>query len=143
MEMATKKLPDDLSCEPLAYLYGISKNLICQHYRKYGREIPTDFSLDEFDGVNYENSYDEDDEVKRRLNIIIPHMSESCQKLMRAYLLCDDVEEIANSLGYKSQETVHARKNQCLVKLAEIIEKEDPWLAKKLKKQNKKKNNDS
>ncbi len=125
----------------MAYLYGISKNLICQHYRKYGREIPTDFSLDEFEGVNYDNSYDEDDEVKRRLKIRIPYMSESCQKLIRSYSLSDDIEEIAKSLGYKSQGTVHARKNQCLDKIAEIIEEKDPWLAKKLKKRNKKKNN--
>lgn len=147
-EMASKNLPDDLTCPPLVYLFGISKNLICKQYRKYGKEIPTDFNFDENEYLHNEmlnavNDDEDDHQINKRLKNLIPFMSESCQNLIKAYFTNTNAEDIANLLDYKSPTTVHARKNQCLDKLAEIIEKRDPWLAKKLKKRNKKKYNDS
>jgi len=139
IEVATNKLPDNLSCLPLAYMHGIAKNLIRQQYRKFGKEIPVDFSLIENGNLKVEDSVEEDETINWKVKKMMQFLPDSCQKLLKTFSITDDVNEIADLLGYSNAETIHARKFQCLNKLASIITEKDPWLAKKLKKTNSKK----
>ena len=142
LEVATKKLPDTLSRPPLAYLHGVAKHKISEQYRKFGKEIPVDFNS----GKNLYAEMEiqkEEDPILIRVETLLQFLPESCQQLLRAFFSTSNVTEIADQLGYKNIDSIYTRKNQCLNKLDLIIREKDQWLAKKLRKNNNRKKNDS
>ncbi len=142
LEVATKKLPDTLTKPPLAYLHGVAKYKICEQYRKFRKEIPVDFNSD-INSCAEMQIQKEEDPILIRVETLLQFLPKSCQQLLRAFLSTSNLTEIADQLGYKSIDSIYARKNQCLNKLALIIKEKDQWLAKKLRKNNNLKKNDS
>jgi len=132
-ELTFQNIPENINCPPLAYLYGIAKNIVCQEYKKTGKEIPFDSQqMDSF--CHPDSPDDEKDILKERTWIFIAQLPESCRNLLEEFYVSDNISEIAQRLGYKNSDTVYSRKQQCIEKLMDLIEKSDPWLAEKLKK---------
>jgi len=136
-ELTFKNIPENIDCPPLAYLYGIAKNIVCQEYRKTGKEIPFDsLHMDRYHHPDL--PLEEKDIIRERTWIFIAQLPESCRKLLEEFYTTDNISEIAQRLGYKNSDTVYSRKQQCIKKLTDLIEKFDPWLADKINKKKKK-----
>ena len=135
-ELTFKNIPENIDCHPLAYLHGIAKNIVCLEYRKTGKEIPYDNQhMDSFHHPDI--PVEEKDIIRERTWIFIARLPESCRKLLEEFYSTINISEIAQRLGYKNSDTAYSRKQQCIIKLTDLIEENDPWLADKIKKKKK------
>ena len=130
-----KKIPDKLSYSVTAYLLKIAHNVIIEDYHKRKRLIPNELIINNHP---YAELPDDDENILYdRLYKHIVKQSPVCQKLFHEFSHTDNMEQLAEAMDYNSKAGASQQKKRCLDKLYEHIEREDPELAKLLKKRKK------
>lgn len=133
-EVFKMNIPNELDKSPLAYLYGIGKNLLKQEQKKMGREILMgNNSMDNFANTN-DIDGDENSVLMDRLRLSFNKLPNSCRKLFICLSEKENIMEAIEFLQYNNSETLSSRKHQCLKRLKKIIKQDDPGLAKILGK---------
>ena len=116
-----------LNCSFYTYLYSVCRLLWLKQLekRKKSQEYMDDseklIDMDNDDILKFYN-------VNERYVIYQDHfkkLSQNCQKILELYMARIQLKEIANILGYKSDQYVKKRKHQCKEKLVNSI-KNDP-----------------
>jgi len=130
-----KKVPDKLNFSVTAYLLKIAHNIIIEDYHKRKRMIPDELIIN-----NHPNAELQDDDENILYDRLYKHIvtqSEVCQKLFHEFSHTDNMDQLADAMNYNSKAGASQQKKRCLDKLYDHIEREDPELAKLLKKRKK------
>jgi RNA polymerase sigma factor (sigma-70 family) len=127
-----KKLQNEdfeLSSSFLTYLYSISRNLWLQKLKRKRQAHQNQDDLERYLS-NRENSVDShyDEHEKYKLfQEYFDKMSPDCQRLMKLFLTRMPLREIAEEMGYKSEDYAKTKKYLCKESLKKLIEN-DPRL---------------
>jgi len=112
--------------------WKLARNVIIEDYHKRKRLIPNELIINNH--PNAELPDDDENILYDRLYKHILSQSEVCQKLFHEFSQTDNMDQLAEAMNYKSTAGASQQKKRCLDKLYEHIEREDPELAKMLKK---------
>jgi RNA polymerase sigma factor (sigma-70 family) len=115
-----------LSCSFNTYLYSVCRLLWLKQLESKKQQKVTSVETEDF--IELDSSVFEISEKNDRYNLYREHfykLSYSCQKVLELFLAGIPLKEIANILGFKSEQYAKKRKHQCKEKLVNSI-KGDP-----------------
>jgi RNA polymerase sigma factor (sigma-70 family) len=127
-----KKLQDEefeLSSSFLTYLYSISRNLWLQRLKRKRQAYQNQDDLERYlsgRDASVDSHYEEHEKYKL-FQEYFDKMSPDCQRLMKLFLSKMSLREIAEEMGYKSEDYAKTKKYLCKESLKKLIET-DPRL---------------